>query len=384
MDVITVIILFILFLLAMVFVFSSALLTPYIGKKNLLTVLLLGLVVGIVAGAFLVAPIVTELPDFTRTVVEESVEGTDIVQLELSTNGNLTQIIQNVSSIEGVDKVDYDGITFKIDEPFGTDSDKSRFLGFLNGTNENITDVSEISNDTYFVTMDKEGDPQGVLDSIYYTFGQQTYAHLKFTSMQANATVKANNITKILKALNGSDVVVLNITGPTEDMINSINKYIPNQLNSVIFSGILGMVVALAGFFVDSIFTVITKFRKKRNTSSDRERIKRKVVPGTENRRSRSKKPNRDSIDIFDESFDESPKQTIGSNRRFKQLNEDDLKSKNAKTSKATDEDKKSRGRFSIRRSSKDKKVKEKDNSMPKSSTGKNKRKAPRVRPRRK
>ena len=116
MDAITVIIMIVLFVLAMVFVFSTALLTPYIGKKNLISVILLGLVVGIVGGAFLIAPMVGDLPDVTRAVVEESVEGTDNIKLELSTNGNLTEILNNISSITGVEKVSYDGISFKINE----------------------------------------------------------------------------------------------------------------------------------------------------------------------------------------------------------------------------------------------------------------------------
>jgi hypothetical protein len=378
---------FVLFLLAMIFVFSSALLTPYIGKKNLITVVILGLVVGIVAGAFLAAPIVEDLPDFTRTVVEESVAGTDVVELELSTNGNLTEIINNISSIEGVEKVDYNGITFKVDEPFVTDSDKERFISFLTGANSNITGIDEISNDTYYVKMSEEADPQGILDSIYYSFGQQTYIHLKYTSMQANATVKANNITKIIDAIGKNDAVVLNITGPTEDMISQINKYLPNQVNAVLMSGALGVLVALAGFFVDSLFTLVNNFRKKRNTSSDRERIKRKVVPGTENRKTRSRKVNKDSIDIFDESFNESPKQTIGSNKRFKQLTEDDLKERKNKASNDIFEKKeKSKKGLSFSRFKKSSKSdKESAESNTKKSSRKNKkRQAPRVRPKRK
>lgn len=386
MDVITVIIMLVLFLLAMIFVFSSALLTPYIGKKNLVTVVILGLVVGIVAGAFLAASMVEDLPDVTRTIVEESVAGTDIVELELSTNGNLTEIINNISSIDGVEKVDYTGITFKVDEQFATDNDKSRFLSFLKGANENISSIDEVANDTFYVTMNQDADPQGILDSIYYTFGQQTYTHLKYTSMQANATVKANNITKIIAAIGENDAVVLNITGPTEDMINQINKYLPNQFNAVILSGLLGVVVALAGFFVDSIFTLINKFRKKRRTSSDRERIKRKVVPGTENRKTRSRKASKDSIDIFDESFNESPKQTIGSNRRFKQLTEDDLKQKkNTASTDIFEEEKKSKKGFSLNpfKKSSDKKESSKK-ATKKNAKANNRRKAPRVRPKRK
>lgn len=347
---------FILFILAMLFVFSTALLTPYIGKKNFISVVLLGLIVGVVAGAFLVAPMVNDLPDFTRTIIEESVDGTDTIELELSTNGNLTEIINNITSIHGVDKVDYNGIEFKIDAPFETSAYEDQFVGYLKSQNQNITSVDKLANDTYFVTMSNEADPQGVLDAIYTTFGYQTYSHLKFTSMKANATVKANNITNILAAIGENDAVILNVTGPTEDLTNTVNQFIPNQINTVLLSGLAGIIVALAGFFVDSIYTFITKFRKRnKRRNTDRERIKRKVVPGTENRRQKSAKRSKvrsDSIDIFDDSFEDSSKQTIGSNKRFKQLTEDDLKEKSInsssnKKSKNEKSNKKSKGIFS-------------------------------------
>lgn len=395
MDAITVIIMFILFVLAMVFVFSTALLTPYIGKKNLISVVLLGFIVGIVGGAFLIAPMVGDLPDFTRAVVEESVEGTDNLELELSTNGNLTEIINNISSISGVEDVSYTGITFKINEAFETPSDKTRFLTYLQNQNSNITSVDEVDNETFFVKIADDADPQSIMDTIYYSFGQQTYIHLKYTSMQANATVKANNVTKIMNSVGENGAVVLNVTGPTEDWINTINQYIPNEFNAVLLSGVLGVIVAIAGFFVDSIYTFITKFRKRnKNRSSDRERIKRKVVPGTERRQSQfnNTKNRKDSIDIFDESFDESPKQTIGSNKKFKQLSRDDLKEKSVDVFEESKESKKSGGRFSSVKGRFSRSSKKEDSGNNKKSSSKkqgsnkknNKRRAPRVKPRRK
>ncbi|RAP50344.1 MAG: hypothetical protein BZ136_01615 [Methanosphaera sp. rholeuAM74] len=388
MDVLTIIIVLILFILAMIFVFSTALLTPYIGKKNLVSVILLGLVVGLVGGTFLLSPIVNDLPDFTRTLVEESVDGTDNIGLELSTNGNLTEILHNISSINGVESVNYEGITFKITSEFETPNDRERFKEAITSSNENITDLIEVDNETFLVKIAENGEPQGVLDSIYSTFSHNTYIHLKYTSMQANATVKASNVTKIMDELKKSDVVILNVTGPTEDMVNTINKYLPNEVNVILLSGLLGVVVAIAGFFVDSIFTFTSNFRRKRrNKPTDRERIKRKVVPGTERRTApgrNRRKPNPNSIDIFDDSFDESPKQNIGSNRRFRQVtNEDNLKES------GKSKDKKSGGRFSkmfnrssSKKSSEEKIVKEK--ASDKKVKAKNKRKVPRVRPKRK
>ncbi|MBE6487319.1 MAG: hypothetical protein E7Z86_01170 [Methanosphaera stadtmanae] len=399
MDAITVIIMIVLFVLAMVFVFSTALLTPYIGKKNLISVILLGLVVGIVGGAFLIAPMVGDLPDVTRAVVEESVEGTDNIKLELSTNGNLTEILNNISSITGVEKVSYDGISFKINEAFETPADKTRFLTYLQSQNSNITDVKEVDNETFYVYMADNTDPQSIMDTIYYSFGQQTYIHLKFTSMQADATVKANNVTKVMKSIEENGAVILNVTGPTEDMTHTINKYIPNEFNAVLLSGLLGVIVAIAGFFVDSIYNFITRFRKRnKNRTSDRERIKRKVVPGTERRQTQNNRHRAkgDSIDIFDDSFDQSPKQTIGSNRKFKQLSKDDFKEKSEDVFDKSKKAEKSGGRFSSIKGKfgksknkdsgkNDKRSSDnKDSSSSKTKPKNTKRKAPRVKPKRK
>ena len=348
MDALTIIIMIVLFILAMLFVFSTALLTPYIGKKNLISVILLGLIVGLAAGAFLLTPIMDDIPDFTRTIVEESVDGTDVIELDLSTNGNLTQIIQNISSINGVESVDYKGILIKIDEDFDSNTEKRLITRAINNSNQDISNVIEIDDKTFLVEIAENGDPQGVLNSIYSTFSHETYTHLRYTAMNANATVQANNVTKILNAISENEVVVLNVTGPTESQNAFFSQFMPSGTNVILASGILGVIVAVAGFFVDSLITFINNFRKKRKKKpTEREKIKRKVVPGTDTkgspRRNRRRKSN--SIDIFDESFDESPKQNIGSNKRFKQLTVDDFKSDDEIK---TTEKEKSKSRFSL------------------------------------
>lgn len=381
MDALTIIIMIVLFVLAMLFVFSTALLTPYIGKKNLISVILLGLIVGLAAGAFLLMPIADDMPDFTRTLVEESVDGNDIVELDLSTNGNLTQIIQNISSIEGVEKVDYTGITVKIDEDFDSDTEKRLIMQALNNSDSGITNVLDQGEKTFFIVMADDADPQSVLSSVYKTFSRETYTHLKYTAMQANATVKANDVTHILNQISQNDVVVLNVTGPTETQSAILNQFIPTGNNVILVSGILGVIVAMAGFFVDTLMSFMGNLKKKRNKKpSRRENIKRKVVPGTEKQKGsprRNRRKKQKSIDIFDDSFENSPKQNIGSNKRFKQLTVDDFKTEEKQTKKE-----KTKKRFSFGRSSKnEKKTVEKTESEKKSTNSK--RGAPRFRPKR-
>ena len=392
MDALTIVIMLILFVIAMIFVFSTALLTPYIGKKNLITVVLLGLIVGVVGGAFLLSPIMDDVPDFTRTLVEDSVTGSDVIEMDLSTNGNLTEIIQNISSIHGVQKVEYEGITIKVDGNFDSNNAQSNFETAINNSNDNIVSVEDTGNNTFFVRISEGGDPQAVLNSIYGVFSEGTYTNLRYTAMTANATVEANNVTNIMSAISQNNAMIVNVSGPTEDRTNAINQYMPDKTNVILISGIIGVIVALAGFFIDSIYTFRNN-RKRRNSrrETSRDRIKRKTVPGTgqknnskNRRRSKNDKvPRKDSIDIFDDSFDQSPKQNIGSNKNFKELSEDDLK-----TREKTDENK--GGRFSglsniFRRSSGNNKKSKprKQEKEEKHNNSSKERKVPRIKPKR-
>lgn len=309
MDALTIIIMLILFIIAMIFVFSTALLTPYLGKKNLISILLLGLIVGAVGGAFLLSPIVEDIPDFSRTIIEENIEGTDEISMGLSTNRNVTQLIENISSISGVQKVTYQGIEIRTDEPFESSVQQESFFSKIKASSSSIEDIEDQGNNSYFIKIKENGDPQEVLTGIYDVFGSVTYVHLRYTAMDANATVSANNVTKIMNAIQDSGAIIHSVSGPTEDQVNIVNKYTPNQTDIVIISAVLGVIVALAGFFIDSIFS-FRKRRKKEKKESTKDQIKRKTVPKTQRTmpktRSKTKKtPKRDSIDIFnDESFE--------------------------------------------------------------------------------
>ena len=68
MEPLAVILMIGLFILVLVFIFSTALLTPLIGKKNLIFVIALGFTVGAVGGAFFIAPVFDDIPDMARSV----------------------------------------------------------------------------------------------------------------------------------------------------------------------------------------------------------------------------------------------------------------------------------------------------------------------------
>ncbi|MGP8023720.1 MAG: hypothetical protein ACLPHE_06830, partial [Methanobacterium sp.] len=99
MDTVIVIVMLVLFIFLMVFVFSIALLTPIIGKKNLLFVLSIGFVVGLVGGGFLIAPLYNDVPDIARSIYTLNDGGTEIINVNISTQNNVDGFITDTEKL---------------------------------------------------------------------------------------------------------------------------------------------------------------------------------------------------------------------------------------------------------------------------------------------
>ena len=94
MDTLTVILMIGLFIFLLVFIFSAALLTPLIGKRNILFVIFLGFTVGAVGGAFFIAPAFDDIPLIASSVMTSTSSGTDLVDINVSTDINVSNFIQ--------------------------------------------------------------------------------------------------------------------------------------------------------------------------------------------------------------------------------------------------------------------------------------------------
>ena len=68
MDFIIAIIYIILFIIMMVFVFSIAMLKPFMSKKEMVLILGVGFFIGALGGAFFLSPIYSEVPEIATAV----------------------------------------------------------------------------------------------------------------------------------------------------------------------------------------------------------------------------------------------------------------------------------------------------------------------------
>ncbi len=259
MDTLTVIIMIALFILLMAFVFSTALLTPIIGKRNLFVVLSLGFVVGIVGGAFFISPIFDDLPVLASSFYKSTSDDLEILNLNVSTNIDINQFIEKTKNIEGVKSVEVSGITVKTSQfsPKWKSILKSRILA----SNKDIKSVNVISNDTLNIGI-TPSNPQEVIKKLEDWLMLVGAIDVKYSNVHLVLKVETSNMNSIINEVS-KEAVVTSIEGPTQDKINSLKAMLPDRNNLIILCGFIGVLVGLLGLFIDSILGILGNIKEK-------------------------------------------------------------------------------------------------------------------------
>lgn len=260
METLFVIIMIILFLLLMAFVFSTALLTPLIGKKNFLFVIGLGFVVGLIGGAFFIAPVYDDLPDMARGIYMSTSNQQETITLNISTDSDVNKAIADVRNIPGVQSVESGEITVKTT---GISSAwKSSLESRITSANTNITSGTVISSDTMMVQTKPGSNPTEVIKKLKSWMVLISGIDIKYSIVQVKVVVDASQVDSVVKQLPQGEVVVTEINGPVEKEIQTLKNTLPAKNNVILFCGFLGVIVGLAGMFID---TIISGFKGLKN-----------------------------------------------------------------------------------------------------------------------
>lgn len=261
METIAVIIMIILFFVLLAFVFSTALLTPLIGKKNLLFVVGLGFVVGIIGGAFFIAPVFEDIPDMARAVYMSTSSEPEIITLNISTDSNVTKSVEQIKEIQGVKKIESGTIYLKT-TPISSDW-KSTLESRLPTANKNISSVKIESNETVIVHLKPETEPTDTIKQIKTWINFVSGIDVRFSIVQYNVTVEASKVDEVIRKLPQGEVLVTGVYGPVENEIQSLKNAMPSETNLVLLCGFLGIITGLAGVFIDSIISFIVGLKNR-------------------------------------------------------------------------------------------------------------------------
>jgi len=264
MDMLLVIIMLVLFIFLMVFVFSTALLTPLIGKRNLIFVLSLGFIVGVVGGAFFISPLYDDIPDMAPAVFTSTTGGPEIININMSTDSDVTAFIQNTKKINGVKDVQCNKITVRTTE-FNMSDWSNTIQKSIPVVDSDVKSVDVISNDTLIINLNKDNNPMILAKNVEKWLNMAAGIEVLSNIAELSITVEPSQVDSVSTQLPQNEVVIANITGPVEDQIASFKKNLPDKTSLIIFCGIIGMLVGLLGLFIDSISQLVSKIRGKMN-----------------------------------------------------------------------------------------------------------------------
>ena len=105
--------------------------------------------------------------------------------------------------------------------------------------------------------------PQVVIDQLETWMMYVSGLTIKYSIVRVTLNVEASKLDQVIAQLPQGEIIITDVTGPTEKSIQSLKEMMPNKSNIVIFCGILGMITGLSGLFIDSISAVIRRFRDK-------------------------------------------------------------------------------------------------------------------------
>ncbi|MBM4242058.1 MAG: hypothetical protein FJ150_10455 [Euryarchaeota archaeon] len=261
MDPLTTIIMIVLFFILLVFIFSTALLTPIIGKKNLLFVIFLGFLVGAIGGAFFISPIIDDIPNTARYFYQYTENSTETIDLEISTNMDIVKFIEDTKSIEGVKGIESSSIIIKT-FPFSNTWAK-RFEKRIPTSNKDIKSVKISGNDTILLEINYNSNPEEVIDKLSKWMILVSGIGVKYSIVHVSVKVEASKVDQVIDKLSKQDIVITGINGPVEEKIKGLKEILPNKSNIIIFCGFIGILAGLVGIFIDTIMRIFTIVKNK-------------------------------------------------------------------------------------------------------------------------
>jgi len=271
----------VLFIFLMVFIFSTALLTPLIGKRNLIFVLSLGFIVGLIGGAFFIAPLYDDMPDMARAVFTISSGSPQVITVNMSTTSNVNAFVEETKKLNGVKDVNCDKITIKT-SPFNLSDWKESIEQRLPVLDPNIKEAQIPSNDTMILYLNDNSNPTELVKKVDEWLGMIGGIDVVSNLAEVSITVEPSQVDAVINQLPTDEVVVDNISGDVEDQISAFKRNLPDPNGIIIICGFIGLIVGAIGLFIDSIsqlwdkinLWLALKYRENKKNKKNRKKLK--------------------------------------------------------------------------------------------------------------
>ncbi|MBO6123766.1 MAG: hypothetical protein J6P09_07990 [Methanobrevibacter sp.] len=267
MDIITTIIYIVLFIIMMVFVFSIGMLKQYMPKREVLLVLVVAFLIGAIGGAFFLDPIYDELPAVASVVEKNMPDNEETLHLDLSSSIDTNKLRESLSSMEGFKS--FDEVSISIPMWSFNEREHDYFDSIVGNIDSHYKAYNVTSNSIEIVLDDNYTSSQALKSfSDWYklVYGET----ISYAQIKAVLVVDSSKLDTFEQALLDKGIVASSIEGPVQDSLNNTNSSMLSNIEFTVVCGVVGVIVAIIGIYMDSIVPAYRRFRKFLRTKRKR------------------------------------------------------------------------------------------------------------------
>ncbi len=268
MDLITGIIFLILFLIIMVFAFSMGILSPYVGRREILSIILIGFVLGAIGGYFFIDPIYDESPYVIGNIQGLFSMDSEVINLNIPSTSNISDITNKINNLTGVNSVTTNG--FELKTGFIKNTTKIYVEDYLRSDPE--IESFKVTNNSVSVDLKNDASSTTTLGSLVNWLSNKAGVGSEFAFVHIQVHVDANEVTEVRDYLKDNDYNIISIEGPVQSTIHYLYDHLLPTYAIMIITGLIGVGVAIAGIFVEPLTKFTRRFKKNRIEGRGRRR----------------------------------------------------------------------------------------------------------------
>lgn len=267
MDIITTIIYIVLFIILMAFVFSIGMLRRYMPKREVLLVLGVAFLIGAIGGAFFLDPIYDELPAMASVVEKNMPDNEETLHLDLSSSIDTNQLKDSLSKMEGFKSFDETSISI----PMWSFNEKEHdYFDSIVGNIDSHYKEYNVTSNSIEITLDDNYTSSQALKSFSDWYKLVYGETISYAQIKAVLVVDSSQLDKFEQALLDKGIVASSIEGPVQDSLNNTNASMLSNIEFTLVCGVVGVIVAVIGIYMDSIVPAYRRFKKFLSTKRKR------------------------------------------------------------------------------------------------------------------
>ena len=264
MDLITGIIFLILFLIIMVFAFSMGILSPYVGRKEIVSIIIIGFVLGAIGGYFFINPIYEETPYVIGNLQGLFTMDNEVINLNIPSTSNISDVTNKINNLNGVNSVTTNG--FELKTGFIKNDTKTFVENHL--ANDPEIESYKVTNNSVTVDLKNDASSTTTLGSLVNWLSNQAGVGSEFAFVHIQVHVNANDLVDVRDYLRENKYTIISIEGPVQDTIHYFYDHLVPDYVVMFITGLVGVAVAVAGVFIEPLTKFTRRFRKEHSKRS--------------------------------------------------------------------------------------------------------------------